>query len=229
MSRQTQHLPAYLRGYLETECLRESPVLARLRRDTARLPQAPMQIAPEQGRLLAMLVGLLGARRILEVGTFTGYSALAMAEAMGPEGRLLACDLSRAWTTMARHYWRLAGVEDRIELRLGPALETLDALLDSGAAGRYDLAFIDADKTGYDGYYERSLQLLRPGGLVVLDNTLWGGSVARPGADDDPDARALRALNRKLRDDPRVDPSPLPIADGLTLARKRAATEETAP
>jgi len=229
VSRHTQHLPAYIRAYLESECLRESPLLARLRRETARLPQAAMQIAPEQGALLGLLVGLLGARRILEVGTFTGYSALAMAQAMDPQGRLLACDLSRTWTDIARHYWRAAGVEDRIELRLGPAMDTLDALLDSGAAGGYDLAFIDADKTGYDGYYERSLELLRPGGLVVLDNTLWGGSVARPGGDDDADTRALRALNRKLRDDPRVDLSPLPVADGLTLARKRAPTEETAP
>lgn len=229
MSRHTQHLPAYLRAYLESECLRESPLLARLRRETARLPQAAMQIAPEQGALLGLLVGLLGARQILEVGTFTGYSALAMAQAMGPDGRLLACDLSRAWTDIARHYWRAAGVEDRIELRLGPAMDTLDALLDSGAAGRYDLAFIDADKAAYDGYYERSLRLLRPGGLVVLDNTLWGGSVARPGGDDDTDTRALRTLNRKLRDDPRVDLSPLPVADGLTLARKRPPTEESIP
>jgi predicted O-methyltransferase YrrM len=179
-----------------------------------------MQIAPEQGQFMALLVRLLGATRGIEVGVFTGYSSLAVALAMPPAGRLIACDISEEYTAIARRYWAAAGVAGKIELRLAPALETLDALLAEGAAGRFDFGFIDADKGGYADYYERLLALLRPGGLVAVDNTLWGGDVADP-ANQDPDTLAIREFNEKLRTDERVDVSLVPIGDGLTLARKR--------
>jgi predicted O-methyltransferase YrrM len=168
---------------------------------------------------MALLVRLTGARRILEIGTFTGYSALAMALALPPDGRIVACDVSEAWTAVARRYWRRAGVEARIELRLAPATETLDALIAEGAEASFDFAFIDADKARYLDYYERSLTLLRPGGLIAVDNTLWGGSVADP-AKTDADTAAIRAFNAALHDDARVELSLVPIGDGLTLARK---------
>jgi predicted O-methyltransferase YrrM len=220
MSRQTLTLDDRLYGYLLDESLREPDVLRRLREETASHPKAEMQIAPEQGQFMALLVRLIGARRILEVGVFTGYSSLAMALALPADGRLVACDVSEEFTSVARRYWREAGVESRIELRLAPAVETLDALLAGGDAGRFDLAFLDADKESYDAYYERSLALLRPGGLIIVDNVLQDGRVADP-AVQTPPVVAIRQLNRKLLRDERIDLSMLPVADGLTLARKR--------
>lgn len=220
MSNRTLELPDALLDYLLAEGVRESDVQRRLRAETATLPEAGMQIAPEEGALLAMLVRITGARRVLEVGTFTGYSSLTMALALPADGRLVACDVSDRWTRVARRYWQEGGVAERIELRLGDAAQTLDALLSEGGRGTFDLCFIDADKTGYAAYYERSLQLLRTGGLVAVDNTLWHGRVADPGARDD-DTVAIRRFNRALRDDQRVDLCLVPVADGVTLARKR--------
>lgn len=209
-----------LNTYLVTAGVREHPVLAELRRTTAEMPNASMQIAPEEGALLAMLVRLLPARRILEVGTFTGYSSTAMALAQPAGGRIVCCDVSEEWTDAARRAWTDAGVADRVTLRLGPAVETMDALLAAGEAASYDLAFIDADKESYDAYYERALQLVRPGGLIAIDNVLWSGRVADP-ADRDESTEAIRALNAKIATDERVDVVMVPIADGLTLARVR--------
>ncbi len=220
MSKRSIGLSAKLHDYLLSVSLREPEVLARLREETAALPMAGMQIAPEQGQLMALLVRLTGARQYLEIGTFTGYSALSVALAMPFEGRVLACDINPETTAVAQRYWAAAGVAGKIELRLAPALETLDKLLAQGQAGRFDMAFIDADKENYDGYYERVLRLVRPNGLIMIDNVLWDGDVADP-KKTDPDTEALRALNRKLRDDERVDLTLLPMADGITLARKR--------
>lgn len=220
MSNRTLGLSDALYDYLLSVSLREPEILAELRRETMAMAERSMQIAPEQGQFMALLVRLTGARRILEIGTFTGYSALAMALALPPEGRIMACDVSEAWTAVARRYWQRAGVDGRIELRLAPASETLDALIGEGAQGTFDFAFIDADKGRYLDYYERSLTLLRSGGLIAVDNTLWGGSVADP-AKTDADTAAIRAFNAALRDDPRIDLSLVPIGDGLTLARKR--------
>jgi caffeoyl-CoA O-methyltransferase len=205
--------------YLLDVSLRETPVMAKLRRRTAEHPMAVMQIAPEQGQFMALLVKLIGARRCLEIGVFTGYSGLAVAAALPADGRIVACDVSEEFTAIAREYWALAGLAGKIDLRLAPALETLDGLLAEGQAGLYDFAFIDADKVNYQGYLDRSLALLRPGGLVAVDNTLWGGSLVEPNPDD-ADSQALDAFNRRLREDERVDISMLPIGDGLTLARK---------
>jgi predicted O-methyltransferase YrrM len=220
MSRRTLAVDDDLYRYLVEHSLREHPAQAALRAATATHPHAGMQISPEQGQFMALLVKLLGARRAIEVGVFTGYSALTVALALPDDGRLLACDINDEYTRVGRPYWEQAGVANKIELRLAPARATLDARLAAGEAGRYDFAFIDADKTGYDAYYERCLQLLRPGGLIAIDNTLWGGKVAHP-ATDDADTAALQALNAKLHDDQRIDLSLLPIGDGLTLARKR--------
>ena len=222
MSRTTVTLDDRLHDYLLRVSLREPEVLRRLREETASHPMANMQIAPEQGQFMALLIRMLGARRVLEVGVFTGYSSLAMALALPPEGRIVACDVSEEYTSIARRFWREAGVEDRIDLRIAPALETLDALLAEGQSGTFDFAFIDADKPNYRAYYERCLTLLRPGGVVAIDNVLWSGTVADP-AQSDPDIEAIRALNLALHEDPRVDLSLLPLADGLTLARKRHA------
>ena len=180
-----------------------------------------MQISPEQGQLLALLVQMIGARRTIEIGVFTGYSALAVALALPDDGRILACDISDEYTRVGRPYWERAGVAHKIELVLEPALATLDARLAAGEAGRYDFAFIDADKSNYDAYYERCLQLLRTGGLIAIDNVLWSGRVAKPADPGDADTVALQELNRTLHDDARIDISLLPIGDGLTLARKR--------
>ncbi len=220
MTRKTLVLSDRLHGYVLDQSLREHPVLRELRERTAELADADMQIAPEQGQFMAFLVELIGASRVLEIGCFTGYSALAMALALPPDGRLVTLDVNRAWTEIGRQAWRRAGVEARIEVRLGLALDSLDALLEEGRAGSFDLAFIDADKKSYDTYYERALALVRPGGLILLDNVLWGGSVAEPERDDR-QVLALRALNDKLHRDERISLSLLPIADGLTLARKR--------
>ena len=220
MTRETVGLDPALGAYIRQASLREADVLARLREETAHLPDAGMQIAPEQGQLMALLVEVTGARRILEIGCFTGYSALAMALALPPDGHLITLDVNEDTTAIARRYWDQAGVGRRIELRLGLALESLDQLSAEGADGSFDLVFVDADKKHYDTYYERALRLARPGGLILLDNMLWGGSVANPD-DHDRQTATLRALTLKIRDDPRVSSSLLPIADGLTLARKR--------
>ncbi len=220
MSNGSIGLDEALNEYLVRVGVREHPVLAELRRQTAELPAAQMQIAPEEGALLAILVRLLPARRILEIGTFTGYSSTAMALAQPDGGRITCCDVSREWTDIARRAWADAGVDDRVDLRLGPAVATLDELLGAGGAGSYDLAFIDADKASYDVYYERSLQLVRSGGLIAIDNVLWSGRVADP-ADDDEDTTAIRDLNAKIAADERVEIVMVPIADGVTLARIR--------
>lgn len=208
-----------LQQYLASCGLREHPAQRGLREATASHPHAGMQIGPDQGALMALLVRLIGARQAIEIGVFTGYSALSVALALPEDGRLLACDISDDYTAVGRPFWQQAGVAHKIDLRLAPALQTLDAELAAGAAGAFDFAFIDADKASYDAYYERCLQLLRPGGLIALDNMLWGGSVARPAADDD--TRALQALNVKLHADERVDMVLLPLGDGLSLARRR--------
>jgi O-methyltransferase len=220
MTARALRLDARLLAYLAAHGARETAVQKALRRETARLPQAQMQIGAEQGALMQILVRLAGARRCLEIGTFTGYSALAVALALPPGGRVVCCDLSESWTAIARRYWKRARVARKIDLRLAPALATLDALLADGQAGRFDLAFIDADKSNYLHYYERCLRLVRRGGLILADNTLWGGSVADPG-NRTVDTRAIRAFNRKLLRDARVDMALLPVGDGLTLARKR--------
>jgi caffeoyl-CoA O-methyltransferase len=219
MSNQTLNLDRDLYEYLLAVSLREPPVLARLREETAKLENRNMQIAPEQGQFMRLLVRLTGARRMIEVGTFTGYSALSLALALPEDGRLICCDVSEEWTAVGQRYWQEAGIADKIDLRIGSAVQTLDALLKSEPKP-FDLIFIDADKESYDDYYERSLRLLRPGGLVLLDNTLWNGSVARED-DQEETTLAIRALNSKLAGDERVDISLLPIGDGLTLARKR--------
>jgi predicted O-methyltransferase YrrM len=220
MSNRSIELTETLYDYLLAVSLREPQVLRALREETLRMSQRSMQISPEQGQFMALLTRLAGATRCLEIGVFTGYSSLVTALALPDDGRIVACDVSEEWTAVARRYWREAGVEHKIDLRLAPARQTLDELLAAGEAGRYDLAFIDADKTGYGDCYERCLRLLRPGGLVVVDNTLWSGRVADP-AVDDADTRALRDFNEHLHRDDRVDLSLVPIGDGLTLARKR--------
>jgi caffeoyl-CoA O-methyltransferase len=220
MSNGSIGLDEALNDYLVRTGVREHPVLAELRRSTAEMPNANMQIAPEEGALLAMLVRVLPARRILEVGTFTGYSSTAMALAQPADGQVVCCDVSAEFTDVARRAWADAGVADRISLRLGPALETLDALLAAGEAGSFDLAFIDADKLSYDAYYERALELVRAGGLIAIDNVLWSGRVADP-ADREESTEVIRALNAKIAVDERVDVAMVPIADGLTLARVR--------
>ena len=220
MTRRTLNLDDALYDYLLETSLREPEVLRRLRAETGRMEKAQMQIAPEQGQFMALLVRLLGARRTIEVGVFTGYSTLAVACALPEDGRIVACDVSEEWTAVARRYWHEAGVDHKVDLHLAPAAETLQAQLDAGKTEAFDFAFIDADKHRYDRYYEQCLDLLRPGGLVALDNVLWGGRVADPQAAD-ADTAALQALNMKLRQDPRIDLSMVPIADGLTLARKR--------
>ena len=220
MSNRTLAIDDRLYAYLLQHSLREAPLLKRLRDETTRMPDGMMQIAPEQGQFMGLLVELVGAKCALEIGTFTGYSSVCFARAMGPAGRLVCCDISEHYTAVARRYWAEAGVADRIELKLGPALATLDGMLAAGAAGQYDFAFIDADKTNYDGYYERVLKLLRAGGLVAIDNMLWNGAVADP-KDQEPDTLAIRRLNEKLHADERVTASLVPIGDGLLLARKR--------
>ena len=209
-----------LADYVDSNWLRERPVSRRLQQETARLPQAGMQISAHQGQQLALLVRAIGARRVIEVGTFTGYSALAIAEALPQDGKLWCCDVSEEWTRVARRYWKEAGVEGRIELTLGPALGTLDRLLAQGLVGQLDLAFIDADKGNYDAYYERCLRLVRRGGLILIDNVLWGGSVANL-ADAGADTVAIRALNAKLANDERIDLALFAVGDGMTCAVKR--------
>jgi len=206
--------------YLISVSLRESDLLRRLREETAAMPNANMQIAPDQGQFMAMLLKLMGARRCIEVGVFTGYSSLLLATALPPDGCIVACDISEDYTRIARRFWEEAGIAERIDLRIGPALDTLSGLLAAEGPDSFDFAFIDADKSGYDDYYERCLRLIRPGGVIAIDNTLWHGSVADPNIDDG-DTVAIRALNDKLHTDARIDLSLLPIGDGLTLCCKR--------
>ncbi len=192
--------------------------MVRLREETAKDPAGRMQISPELGNLLPMLVRMLGARRCIEVGVFTGYSSLSVARALPDDGRIIACDVSESWTAIARRYWKEAGVDGKIDLRLAPALETLDGLIAQGESGKFDFAFIDADKANYGAYYERLMRLIRPGGLIAIDNVLWYGRVIDT-RENDIDTAAIRAFNLKLRADPRVDICMLPVGDGVTLAR----------
>ena len=218
MSRGSIGLDDRLNDYLVRSHPPEHPVLAQLRAATAKMTNAGMQIAPEQGHFLAFLVRLIGARNTLEVGTFTGYSALAVALALPRDGRVIACDINAEWTSLGKKYWEKAGVADRIELRLAPGIDTLKALAKEGRKGQFDMAFIDAWKPDYDAYFELTLPLVRGGGLIVFDNMLWGGKVADSTVRDE-DTRAVRALNQKIAGDSRVDAVLLPVGDGMTLAR----------
>ncbi|MBD2022754.1 class I SAM-dependent methyltransferase [Leptolyngbya sp. FACHB-36] len=220
MSNKTLSLDDRLYEYLLSVSLREPDILAQLRQETAKHPRAMMQIAPDQGQFMVLLLRLMNAKTVLEVGVFTGYSSLCMALALPPDGKIVACDISDEYTTIARRYWNLAGVAHKVDLRIAPALETLDQLLAAGQANTFDFAFIDADKDNYRHYYDRALQLVRPGGLIAIDNVLWGGQVTDAHAPDD-STQAIRAFNAALRDDDRVTLSLLPISDGLTLALKR--------
>jgi predicted O-methyltransferase YrrM len=220
MTNTTFTLSATLHRYLLDVSLRDDPLRRRLREETARDDMARMQSAPEQGQLMELLVKLMGARKALEVGVYTGYSALCVASALPEDGRLIACDINATWTLVAQRYWKEAGLSEKIQLRLAPALDTLDELVANGESGSFDFAFIDADKENYANYYERVLALLRSGGLAAIDNTLWSGQVADP-ACQDAETRAIRAFNAALHRDERVDISLVPIADGMTLARKR--------
>ncbi len=220
MSRSTIGMAEALSEYLVRVGTREDDDLSALRRETASHPAAGMQISPEQGQLMTMLIKMLGAVKTFEVGVFTGYSAMIAAKAMGPGGRVVALDVSEDYTAIARRHWAKAGIADRIDLRLAPAVDSLRAMVAAGEGSTYDFAFIDADKTGYDAYYEYALQLVGTGGLIAIDNVLWSGAVADPTAMDQ-DTIALRALNEKIRADERVDIVMIPIGDGLTLALKR--------
>jgi len=221
MSNLQTPITAELAEYIRSVSLREPDIARRLREETARRADANLQVSPEQGQFLGMLAHLMGARRALEVGVYTGFSALHVALALPKDGRLIACDVNPETGAIARQYWQEAGVADKIDLRIAPALETLDALLRDGGADSFDFAFIDADKENYEGYYERALKLLRQGGLAAFDNVLWHGNVLNQSADASADAEAIRAFNRKLHVDARVWLSLVPIGDGLTLAVKR--------
>jgi len=223
MSAKSIGLTDELHAYLLRVGVREPAILRRLREETQAMPNSGMQIAPEQGAFLALMVELTGARRCLELGTFTGYSSLAVALALPPGGTLLCCDVSDEWTSIARRYWAEASVSDRIELRLGPAVDTLDELLADGGEGSYDFAFVDADKAGYPAYYDRLLRLVRPGGLMLWDNMFMDGEVATDSHDDG--VRAVQQLNTLLADDERVSVCLLPLADGVTLVRRRNTAE----
>lgn len=220
MSARTISLEGPLYDYYHRVALREPDVMRRLRETTMGMPHGGMQISPEQGQLMGFLIRLTGARRAIELGTFTGYSALSVVLNMPPDGRLIACDTSKEWTDVARRFWREAGVEHQIDLRLGKGVETLDGLIAAGGKDGYDFVFIDADKKNYDAYYERALVLVRPGGLIGIDNTLWSGRVIDAN-DHEPATEAVRALNKKIHDDERVELAMLPIGDGLTLVRRR--------
>jgi caffeoyl-CoA O-methyltransferase len=209
-----------LYDYVLSASLREPEILKKLRQETARHPMSQMQIAPEQGQLMRLLVQLIRAKRALEIGVFTGYSALSVALALPADGQLIACDVSEEYTAIARRYWEQAGVAHKIDLRIAPALETLDQLLAAGQSNSFDFAFIDADKSSYPDYYERSLELVRPGGLIAIDNVLWSGRVADPQAQDNR-TQLIRNFNQALHADQRILPCLLPIADGLTLALKK--------
>lgn len=221
MSNRTIQVDDRLYDYLVSVSVREASALRQLREETVALGNiARMQISPEQGQFMAFMVELTGAHRLLEMGTFTGYSTLACALALPPDGEIITCDINPTWTQIGQNAWRDAGVREKIQLRLGEGERTLQSLLDEGQANTFDMMFIDADKVSYDKYYELGLQLVRPGGVILIDNVLWGGSVADP-ADQDEDTVAIRALNKKLHTDNRVTLSMLPVGDGLTLARRR--------
>jgi predicted O-methyltransferase YrrM len=220
MSSQTLGLSEELSAYVQRVGVREPELLTRLRHETAKLEDARMQISPEHGQFFSLLLKLIGAKTCLEVGVFTGYSTLVTALAIPEDGRIVACDVSEEWTAIGRRYWREAGVEQKIDLRLAPAVQTLDALLTEGRGATFDFAFVDADKENYAAYVERAAQLLRPGGLLAIDNTLWSGHVIDP-AINDASTNAIRRLNESLSMDERFDISLLPIGDGLTLARRR--------
>ncbi len=220
MASRSTPITAALEAYIARVSLREPDILQRLRAETATMEYSQMQISPEQGQFMALLARAIGARRCLEIGVFTGYSALVVAMALPPDGRLVACDKSAAWTSVAQRYWREASVAERIDLRLGTAADTLAALVKDGEAGTFDYAFIDADKENYGLYYERALELVRPGGLILFDNTLWSGRVADPTARDY-ETEALRKMNDTLARDPRIELSLLPMGDGLTVVWKR--------
>ncbi|MBN4069216.1 class I SAM-dependent methyltransferase [Beggiatoa alba] len=219
MSKQTLNLSDELYDYILSVSLRESKELKALRLETDQEPMAMMQISPEQGQFMALLIKLMNAKKIIEIGTFTGYSSLVMAQASANDAKIIACDISEKWTSVARRYWQKAGVSNKIDLHLAPAIETLDALLDSGNEASFDFVFIDADKINYQAYFEKSLALVRQGGLIAVDNVLWGGSVIERDKIDN-DTMAIRQFNERLTTDNRVDISLVPIADGLTLARK---------
>lgn len=220
MSSKTLGLSDELSAYLQQVSLRDSELLARLRDETSGMPMAGMQVSTEQGQFMQLLVKALGIRRAIEIGVYTGYSSLCVALAMPDEGRIIACDISDEWTSVAQRYWQEAGVAHKIELRLAPALETLDIMLENELNNSFDFAFIDADKTSYKDYYERALALIRPGGLIAIDNTLWNGAVVDESNQTD-DTVAIREFNTLVHADKRVDISMLPIGDGLTLALKR--------
>lgn len=220
MTKRTLGLNDSIYNYLLANSLRESEVLRQLREETAKHEWAIMQISPEQGQFMALLVEMLGVRRAIEVGVFTGYSALSVALAMPDDGKIVACDINPDWTNVAKRYWKKAGVEHKIDLRLAPARDTLLTLVEQGNGGSFDFAFIDADKANYEAYYELCLELIRPGGVIAVDNVLWGGSVADANVKDS-DTQSIRRFNEKLHRDDRVSISLVPIADGLTLARKR--------
>ncbi len=224
MSNKSLAMGDRLYAYLQSVSVREPEILTELRHETAQHPMAGMQISPEQGQLMALLVQLIGAAKTLEVGVFTGYSSLIVALALPPDGKIIACDVSEDYTAIARRYWQKAGVADKIDLRIAPALETLDHLLADGQANTFDFAFIDADKSSYDDYYERALKLVRVGGLIAIDNVLWSGAVADP-AITNTSTEKIRALNQKLHQDDRITLSLIPIADGLTLALKRPVAD----
>jgi predicted O-methyltransferase YrrM len=220
MTGRTLQLTDIVYEYILTHGVREAPILRRLRETTRALPDATMQIGPEQGQFMALLVKLIGARRCIEVGTFTGYSSLVVALALPADGTIVSCDINPQTTAIAQQFWREAGVAERIDLRLQPAAKTLAELLAAGGAGGYDFAFIDADKTAYRSYYDKLMRLIRPGGLIAVDNTLWDGEVANPRSND-ANTVALRAFNDHVLRDEQVDMSLVPIGDGLTLLRKR--------
>ena len=219
MGKQTLGLEQNLYNYLLSVSLREPEILQQLRQETDRHPQSQMQISPEQGQFMALLVKLMNAKKTLEVGVFTGYSSLVVALALPTDGKVVACDVSEEYTAIARRYWQLAGVADKIDLHIAPAIDTLDRLLANGEAESFDFAFIDADKSSYNDYYERALQLVRPGGLIAIDNVLWSGRVGDRDVQDNR-TNKIRALNQKLHQDSRITLSLVPIADGLTLALK---------
>ena len=220
MSTKTIQMEDALHAYYLNATLRETEIQKRLRGETAKLSNGHMQISPEQGQFMTLLIELMGAKKTLEIGTFTGYSALCVARALPEDGRLIACDVNEEWTSIGKRYWEEAGLADRIDLRIGPAAKTLDRMIENGETGDFDFAFIDADKLGYDGYYEQCLILLRAGGLIAIDNTLWHGKIADPAIVDE-ETVAIRELLEKVRDDQRVTSSLVPIGDGLLLARKR--------
>lgn len=219
MTRKTLTINDQIYDYLLSVSLKETDVQQELREETAKLKQAMMQISPDQGQFMALLVKLMNAKKIIEIGVYTGYSSLCMALAMPDDGRIVACDINKEYTDIARRYWQKAGVAEKIELMLAPAIETLNMLLNNGEQDAYDFVFIDADKPEYPDYYERALQLIRPGGLIVIDNMLWYGKPADP-SEKDKDTQAIREFNQQLFNDKRVQISMLTIADGVTLAMK---------